>query len=79
MSSFPIKSGVRYRAEIHLSGYETWAGNGTVQTKLEEAGFSDVIVSGSGAVRYAEGVWSKQDVEDAVGIMPSQIYSVEEL
>lgn len=77
--SFPIRNGSRYRAEIHLSGIESWASNATVRQKLEEAGFGRVVVKGYGGKRIAEGVWLGESVEDAVHLIPSQVYSVEEV
>lgn len=40
-----------YEADIELGWVESMAGNGTIEDKLREAGFSDVTVSGSGSDR----------------------------
>ena len=55
MSEFTVRKGKRYRASIRLGLLEQIADNRLIASKLEQAGFSDVTVSGSGANRTAEG------------------------
>lgn len=77
--SLPLYRNARYRAEIQLSGIESWAGNGTVAEKLTEAGFTDVRVKGTGERRIAEGTWSKEDIADASHLVPKQVKAVIEI
>ncbi|MGH9809115.1 MAG: hypothetical protein ACRD9W_18000, partial [Terriglobia bacterium] len=61
---------------ITLGFFERFASNDTIADKLREAGFTEVIVTGSGSTREADAVWPK---EDATAEMPSQIASVTEI
>ncbi len=67
-----LTQGARYRAAIRLGFFAGMASNDTIRGKLEEAGFVDVAVGGSGRDRTAEGVWGgvSQDVE-----LPDEIVS----
>ena len=76
MAAFTVRQGKRYRATISLGWLERWAGNDTIAEKLRAAGFSDVNVSGSGAVRIAEAQWAGPD---STGEMPAQITEVIEI
>jgi len=76
MATFTVRQGKRYRATISLGWLERWASNDTIAERLRAAGFTDVIVSGSGATRVAEGGWS---AADATAEMPAQITQVTEI
>lgn len=75
MPTFTVRQGKRYRATISLGWLERWASNETIAGKLLEAGFSEVVVTGAGAGREAEGLWLGPD---ATAEMPSQITQVTE-
>jgi hypothetical protein len=76
MATFTVRQGKRYRATISLGWLERWAGNEVIAQKLRDAGFSDVIVSGSGGTRVAEATWAGADAQ---GEMPSQVADVNEI
>jgi hypothetical protein len=76
MATFTVRQGKRYRATITLGWLERLASNDTIAEQLRASGFSDVIVSGSGSTRVAEGGWSGAD---ATAEMPSQITQVTEI
>ena len=76
MATFTVHQGKRYRATIKLSGLERWASNGIIAGRLQDAGFSEVVVTGEGAMRVAEALWPKPD---ATAEMPSQIEDVKEI
>jgi hypothetical protein len=61
--TFTVRHGHRYRATLALSWLEQLVGNADaiIQDKLKEAGFQGVVVTGSGATRFAEGVWNGPD------------------
>ena len=59
-ASFTVRNGHRYRATLSLSGFEQFASNDMVASKLQGVGFSNVAVSGSGT-RIAEGTWTGPD------------------
>jgi hypothetical protein len=73
MARFTVRKGKRYRAFLSLGPVERPAANEMIASKLREAGFTDVKVSGSGANRVAEGVWP---AADAAAEMPRQIIKV---
>jgi hypothetical protein len=54
-----LTKGARYRARLRLGIFEGLASNATIEAKLEEAGFADVTVTGSGRDRFAEGMWGR--------------------
>lgn len=74
MASFTVQRGKRYRAIITLGWLERLAGNEVIAEKLCSAGFSDVRVSGSGALREAEALWTRPD---ATSEMPAQITTIQ--
>lgn len=76
MAAFTVLQGRRYRATITLGWLERWAGNDVIIEKLRGAGFSDIVVTGSGGTRIAEAVWAGPDTS---GEMPPQIIEVAEL
>ena len=71
---YTVKQGVRYYAQIKLSGFEALASNDQIAEKLKAAGFSDVLVTGNGANRGASATWLGKD---ATADIPSEIYHVE--
>lgn len=73
---FAVRRGKRYRATISLGMLERLASNHAIAAKLRDAGFSEVAVTGSGATRMAEALWSKPD---ATAEMPNQIARVVEV
>jgi hypothetical protein len=73
MPTFTVRQGKRYRAVITLGWLERWAGNDTIAAKLKDAGFSEVVVQGSGGTRTAEALWPGPDT---TAEMPSQITQV---
>ena len=76
MATFTVQQGKRYRATISLGMIERLATNEMIADKMRSAGFSEVSVSGSGALRVAEAVWSRADT---TGDMPSQVTEVVEV
>jgi hypothetical protein len=73
MTTYTVRQGKRYRAILSLGFLERLASNEMIAEKLREAGFAEVTVSGSGANRTAEGLWSHAD---ATAEMPSQVINV---
>jgi hypothetical protein len=76
MADFTVQHGRRYRAELSLGFFERIVSNEAIASRLREAGFSDVTVSGSGASRSAEAVWPGPDT---TAPMPAQVTSVTEI
>ena len=73
---FTVHSGKRYRATLSLNAVERLTDNALIARKFRAIGFSKVRVSGSGAVRRVEGVWSRND---ASATLPRQIVAVARL
>lgn len=73
---FKLERGKRYRTTITLGFVERLASNETIADKFRAAGFTDVAVTGQGGTRYAEGVWSSDDVRPTY---PPQISEVAEV
>ena len=76
MATFTVRQGKRYRATVSLSGIERWASNDMIATRLRDAGFSEVSVSGLGTTRMAEALWPGAD---STGEMPAQVTEVVEI
>jgi hypothetical protein len=76
MATFMLQQGKRYRATISLGLLERLATNEFIAEKLHATGFSDVRVSGGGALRVAEVLWSGAD---RVGEIPPQVTGVNEV
>lgn len=71
MTRVEVKNGRKYRADIVLTGFETWASNNTIVQKLVDAGFRKVTVRRISASNVkATGVWGGKDVKAE---MPSQV------
>lgn len=68
-----LEQGMRYQADIALSLFESMASNDVVAKKLREAGFTDVVVTGTGSSRKATGIWSRPSMEAQ---LPKQIVRV---
>lgn len=73
---FTVHTGRRYKAIISLGFFEQMASNDMIAEKLEEAGFKNVKVTGTGATREAEAVWTGADT---TAEMPPQLVSAIEL
>lgn len=76
MAVFTVRQGKRYRAAIVLSWWEQVASNDMIARQLEEAGFTEVSVTGYGTERVAEALWPSQDSSADV---PSQIATISEI
>ena len=76
MAVFTVRQGKRYQASISLGLLERFASNDIIAQRLRGAGFSDVSVTGSGARRLAEALWSGGDTSAG---LPAQITRVVEL
>ncbi len=65
-----------YTADIELGFFEKYASNDTIASKLVDAGFRMVVVTGSGSARKARGVWvgATQDAE-----VPSQLKNIRQV
>ena len=55
---FTLTPSARYRAAITLGFFEKFASNDMIAGKLGSAGFTDVLVTGSGSERVATGAWA---------------------
>jgi hypothetical protein len=76
MAIFAVLQGKRYRATISLGMLERFATNKMIADRLRAAGFSDISVTGSGATRLVEALWSGADTSAE---LPTQITWVAEL
>ena len=76
MATFTVQQGKRYRATIALSGIERWASNDMIASRLRDAGFSEVSVTGLGTTRIAEALWPGADT---TAEMPAQVAEVLEI
>ena len=70
---FTVHQGKRYRATLTLNSVERLADNALIARKFRALGFTSVQVSGAGAMRRVEGVWSRKNASAA---LPRQIVSV---
>ncbi len=74
---FTVHKGVKYAAEIKLSGFEVIASDDYIASLLEEEGFTDVRIKHlSDEHRIAYGVWNGADGKTAN--LPAQVTYVEE-
>jgi hypothetical protein len=60
-ATFTVRHGRRYSATISLAGFDQFASNDLIADKLTLVGFTDVVVTGSGSTRQAEGTWGGVD------------------
>lgn len=75
--TFTVKQGKRYRADIRLSWWEqSVATNEYIAGQFASVGFTDVSVTGTGAQRFAEGLWPHPD---QAAQMPAQIVAAAEI
>lgn len=60
-----VEKGARYRARIHFGMFdpEQFVSDATISDLLREKGCVDVVVTGSGHEREAEGTWPKDSQE----------------
>ena len=75
MAKYTVRKGKWYVARISLSGFSRFATNRMVAAKLENAGFINVQVKGSGGIRLAIGYWPN---EDATAEKPIEIVDIVE-
>jgi hypothetical protein len=68
-----LQTGSMYQAKISLGLIESVASNHTIAKKLRDAGFSDVVVAGSGRSRTAQGRWNGPS---RIVNLPSQVSDV---
>jgi hypothetical protein len=61
---------------VRLGLLQSVASNDTVADKFREAGFTDVVVTGSGRTRHAEGSWR---LKDASAEIPDEVRDVREI
>ena len=73
---FTVREGKRYRATLVLDSVERLADNALIARKFRALGFSKVGVSGTGAMRWVEGVWPRKD---ATASLPHQIIAIARL
>lgn len=75
MATYTVRKGKWYIARISLAGFNRFAMNHMVAAKLENAGFTDVRVEGSGRIRLAIGYWPS---DDATAERPVEIVDIVE-
>ena len=75
MAKYTVRKGKWYVARIALSGLNRFAPNSMVAARLEEVGFSNVRVEGSGGVRLAIAYWPG---DDASAEQPAEIVDIVE-
>jgi hypothetical protein len=75
MAKYTVRKGKWYIARISLSGFNRFATNHMVAAKLEDVGFTNVQVEGSGGIRLAIGYWS---LDDATTEQPVEIVDIVE-
>jgi hypothetical protein len=75
MAEYTVRKGKWYIARIALSGFNRFATNGMVAARLEDAGFINVRVEGSGGIRLATGYWPS---DDATAEQPVEIVDIVE-
>ena len=73
---FTVLKGQRYRATLSLNSVERLVENDLIARKFRALGFSNVRVSGAGAIRRVEGLWPRKD---ASAPLPPQIIAVARL
>ncbi|HEU0018603.1 MAG TPA: hypothetical protein VFQ31_09660 [Methyloceanibacter sp.] len=75
MAKYTVRKGKWYVARISLFGFNRFATNAMVAAKLENAGFTNVQVEGSGGIRLAIGYWPS---DDATAEKPTEIVDIVE-
>ena len=74
--NFTLHKGKRYKTVVTLGFVERLATNDLIAEKFRAAGFTDVEVKGEGSTRYAEGVWTAEDLRPT---FPPQISDMTEM
>jgi hypothetical protein len=77
MARYTVRKGKRYRATINLDLFQSLASNEMVAHKFREVGFTDVVVTGSGSTRHAEGSWRKKNAAAEIPDEISEIHEIE--
>jgi hypothetical protein len=75
MAEYTVRKGKWYIARIALSGLNRFAPNSTVAARLEDVGFTNVRVEGSGGIRLAIGYWPG---DNATAEQPMEIVDIVE-
>lgn len=73
---FSLKKGGRYKASIVLGMFERAISNVTLTEELKKEGFSKVIVTGTGGIRYVVAFWDRADQDRE---LPRQVHEIVEL
>jgi hypothetical protein len=76
MARFTVQKGKCYRAQINLRFVQAMASNAMVADKFREVGFTDVVVTGSGRTRVAQGLWPHRDTAAEI---PDEVIDVREI
>lgn len=71
-----LEQNARYRAKIELSFLQSLADNNIIAGKLKEAGFADVLVTGTGRLRNAVGRWPKEKMNVQ---LPAEVKQVQKI
>jgi len=74
---FTVHHGKTYIAKLKLSWFESFAGDEMIADKFRELGFKNVIITGSGEHRWAQGLWNGPD--ESVPLTDEHIESVKEV
>lgn len=65
--------GKSYQCNVRLGFLESAASNGAVMSRFENAGFANVVVTGSGRNRNVIGKWDNETMDTSNSPIPSQI------
>jgi len=76
MAKRTVRQGSRYRAMIALGFLEQFASNELIASRFTQLGFSEVSVTGQGANRVVEALWT---LPDADGEVPAQVIDLVEI
>lgn len=71
---FTVKKGMRYHAQVYLTGFEALASNEQIAQKLRDVGFSAISVSGVGSFRSVDATWLNSDKSADI---PSEVTQIE--
>lgn len=72
-SHYTVHQGKWYRATLTLGLFEQIVDNDTIARRLEDVGFTQVSVTGSGRTRSAIGFWPHAD---ATAEIPTQVSAI---
>lgn len=73
---FNLRKGKRYKASVVLGTFESGVANDTLKKELAKEGFSDIVMSGKGYIRYVTASW---DRPDTVKQLPRQVHEIIEI